>query len=310
MTGASEIPGRCRKLAEAVRNRFDAGIDLGESVRHFIESTVAEAEPETVAEVLAAPSEFGAEPLMELIFFPDEAQQIALEPLLEAEPFGAGEEASVLAALDPPPLAARLRLEWTGTEHVVPVPGWVAGDFLRRLHIGYRPEARILAALDRFLEPAEALRFRVRFRNARFVAAERTIRLLERFLERYPGGAPKRRSAFDFLLGFLPGIPESGSVYGALLHRKRRVLRALAQARDDEARRRKSNMEILLMQGFRTGHVDVAAAERELVLLDEIAEAVFERIPAAAMEEIAEAAPVGLGDLDALAERFSAGEGP
>jgi hypothetical protein len=312
MTAPPSAPDRRRRLAEAIRSRFAQGIELGDAVRHFIESTVSDATPETVARVLAAPSDFGAEPLMELVFFPEESQQTALEPILEAANFESGEEAAVLALFAESPLEARLRLAWTGSALTVPVPDWVAESFLRRLNIDYRADARILAALDRFLEPAEACRFRVRLRNARFPATERTIRFLARFLERFPGGRSELRPAFDFLMSFLPGIPEARSVYGALLDRKRGGLRALALARDAEARWRKANMEILLMQGFRAGHVDTAAVTRELALLDGIFAAVFGRVPAAAMEEAVEAVSamsMDPDDLDALAARFSFGDG-
>jgi hypothetical protein len=124
-------------------------------------------------------------------------------------------------------------------------------------------------------------------------------------LERFEGNAADLRDAFDFLLGFLPGMPPNQPIYGALLDRKRRAQKALSLAQDAETRREKSNMEILLMQGFRASHVDVPAVERELTLLDGIFYAVFDRAPATAMEASAETEPVSISNLNEFTNRLA-----
>jgi hypothetical protein len=302
---SGDIPERCGRLAKALRDRFAEGIELGEPVHHFIESSLSDAAPETMAEVLESPEDFGAEPLMELIFFPDEADQLRLEPLLEAEAFEPGDAGRVVALLSDPPLRAELRLTWTGDSLEVPVPPWAAGEYLGRLHIHWRGDAEILAALDERLEDETARRFRVTMRNARFQASERTRPFLVHFLERFEGNAADFRDAFDFLLGFLPGVSGDQPIYGALLDRKRRAQKALSLARDTETRREKSNMEILLMQGFRASHVDVPAVERELALLDRIFYAVFNRAPATAMEASAETEPISISNLGEFTNRLA-----
>lgn len=303
-TESGGIPERCQRLAEAIRERFAEGIELGEPVHHFIESSLSDAAPETVAEVLESPEDFGAEPLMELIFFPEEADQLRLEPLLESEFFEPGDGERVVSRLADPPLTARLGLSWTGAAFTVSVPPWVIGEYLRRLCIQWRGDAEILSALDRFLDPETARRFRVTMRNARFQASERTRPFLVHFLERFAGTPADLRDAFAFLLGFLPGVPGDQPIYGALLDRKRRAQKALSLAQDAETRREKSNMEILLLQGFRASHVDVPAVERELELLDQIFYAVFGRAPATAMEAAA-SEPISISNLDEFTDRFA-----
>lgn len=302
---AAAVPERRRKLADAIREIFAEGIDLDEAVHHFIESSVSDAAPETVAEVLESPSDFGAEPLMELIFFPEEDHHLRLEPLLEAERFDEGDAAAVESLLSEPPLEARLRPSWTGTEMILSPPPWVTAGFLNRLRVHWRGDAEILAALDERLEDETARRFRVMMRNARFQASERTRPFLVHFLERFAGNAADLRDAFDFLLGFLPGMPPNQPIYGALLDRKRRAQKALSLARDTETRREKSNMEILLMQGFRASHVDVPAVERELALLDRIFYAVYDRAPATSMEASAPTEPISISNLDDLTDRLA-----
>ena len=298
-------PERCRRLASAIRERFAEGIELDEPVHHFIESSLSDAAPETVAAALESPEDFGAEPLMELIFFPDEADQLRLEPLLEAETFEDADAERVLSGLSDPPLEAGLRLTWTPAALQISVPAWVAGEYLRRLHIRWRGDAEILAALDKRLEEETARGFRVMMRNARFHPSERTRPFLVHFLERFAGKGADLRDAFGFLLEFLPGIPSDQPVYGALLDRKRRAQKALSLARDTERRREKSNMEILLMQGFRASHVDVPAVERELALLNVIFYAVFDRAPATAMEASAPTKPISISNLDDLTNRLA-----
>lgn len=304
-TQAPVVTDGRRRLADAIREIFAEGIDLDEAVHHFIESSVSDAAPETVAEVLESPLDFGAEPLMELIFFPEEDHQLRLEPLLQAERFDEGDAAAVESLLSEPPLEARLRLSWAGTEATLSPPAWVAAEFLKRLRIDWRGNAEILAALDNRLENETAQGFRVMMRNARFRPSERTRPFLVHFLERFEGNTADLRDAFDFLLGFLPGMPPNQPIYGALLDRKRRAQKALSLAQDAETRREESNMEILLMQGFRASHVDVPAVERELALLDRIFYAVFDRAPATAMEASAPTEPISISNLGDLTDRLA-----
>lgn len=303
------VPDRRQRLADAVRDIFAEGIAVSEAVRHFIESSVSDAAPETVAEVLESPADFGAEPLMELIFFPEETHQLRLEPLLEGEHFDSEDIHPIAFLLSEPPLSARLRLAWTGTEWTLPVPEWVTTEFLRRLHIDWRGDAAVLSALDETLAPDTARKFRVMMRNARFQATERTRRFLIHFLERFSGPAADREEAFAFLLGVLPGVPADRALYAALFDRKRRAVRVLALARDTAVRRDKANMETLLMQGFRASHVDVPAVERELALLDALFYTIFDRAPAVAMAEAAVPETVNAGNLDAITERLTREDG-
>ena len=76
---------KCGRIAEAIRALLRAGIELGTDVRHTIASTLGDSRPQALAAALADPQGCENAPLLELILFPDERFQVALEPRLAAE---------------------------------------------------------------------------------------------------------------------------------------------------------------------------------------------------------------------------------
>ena len=82
-------------LTEKIAGMCQEGFSLSDAVLHYIDSTFSNPSVEELEGVIADESNCEREPLMELIFFPDEATQCKLEEILEANDFQAPDEQQV-----------------------------------------------------------------------------------------------------------------------------------------------------------------------------------------------------------------------
>jgi len=77
-------PEKCILLAERIVKILREGIYIDSDVMHFIDSTFSNPCINELEEVITDDSDCESDPLIELIFFPDEDIQAKLEDLLES----------------------------------------------------------------------------------------------------------------------------------------------------------------------------------------------------------------------------------
>ena len=283
---ASAPPRPVDRLENHIRAFMDDGLVLTEDVCRFMETTFGAADVETLQAVLADADSSEGESLLDLIFFPDQDLQVAIEPLLTEHRLGEADIAALAARLKRKPVLARLRI--AGAERVIPVamPAFAADAFLSRLHLAWQPEEALSAAImsweGRGLAPAGdaaegRLRLRVRLRNASLPQTPVQVRFLCDFLERLSAEEEDFVNQLDFILVFLKEHPDAQNLYRALMDRKRFLFRHLQKAHRAAEFAARNNMETLVMTGVRTPYFDTACAERELAMIDGIATAVFGR---------------------------------
>ena len=142
------VPARCTLLAQQIGAIFDKGLSLPEAARHYIESTFLCPSCEELKEILNDTPDCETESLLELIFFPDEANQLDLEDLLSEYPFEKKDEERVIAALfaDPPKTVLTLSDD---RRLAMAVPRAAAAQFVARLNIFKKIDAQIGAAISR-----------------------------------------------------------------------------------------------------------------------------------------------------------------
>ena len=122
---------RCEKLIREIESIFLEGLNPDPHVWEFINSGYSDPSPEELAEILADPEGFGAEPVMELLFFPDEAIQVRLENFLEAEMFEPVDEKTISSELAQKPPFTHLTLP-SGADLQFSVPEWAVEEFVHR----------------------------------------------------------------------------------------------------------------------------------------------------------------------------------
>jgi hypothetical protein len=274
---------RCRHLAEAIDRLFSEGFQLSKNAMAFMASTFGAHCESEIAGVLSDADNAESATAMEFIFFPDESQQMQLEPLLEQAQFAETDLPELLdilwenrpvATLNGPGLSAfRQKL-----------PRWIAEAFVRRLHLEKRLDPRLQTALAQFQgigSPAGAmaaddvLRIKVRLRNAHRSFTRAQIDFLELFFQRFKDSRAVFFQGLDFSLAFLDETPDAPDFYEALMEKKRFLFLSCQRSRHFQRMLAKDNIETLMAQGVRAAYIDCGDAEAKIDLIDRIARALY-----------------------------------
>jgi len=265
----------CRQLADRIREILGKGLQLSPGVLHYIDSTYLNPSPEALKEIFYDLSDAQNASLCELIFSPDETFQVQIENLLEESMFHPADEKKVLSFL----LRATLRVElfFSGKNFSLRTempPGGVE-RFLSRLNIAQHPEPKITGAVNQFLDGHLKTLTKVRLRHAKIEFTGERIQFLCRFLGGVDPNASEFLPCFDLILDILGEKPNDDHLFRWLINKKRFYFKGLQVAEKFAARLKKSNMETLMIEGFRTPYVDPADARKRMMLIDMISRAVF-----------------------------------
>ena len=258
------------KIAELLRDRIRAGPD----VMDYIDSTYGNP---SVAEIKALINEQGGserETLVELLFFPDTSVQLQLEELLQTQGYTTEDVATVAADLADRNLTANLTLGDTGQGLKVRVDRTVVGPFLTRLNIDYIPDAALRRTVAEVFPADRRSAVAVRLRNAR---TRPTGGLLDLILRWFRAMHDDRFffEDLDFLLAFMQENDGDAEIYQTLMNAKKKCWRHLNKAENLEKKRRKTNVETLLLQGGRYPYIDRDRTLKTIAAIDRICLAVF-----------------------------------
>lgn len=273
-------------VEEAIRTFLARGFELSGEVRHFLEATFGDAALETVKRVIDDPGSAERDSLLDLIFFPDIALQVAIEPLLGADCLTDTDIVRLGARLKTVPAAARLQIPAAAAAVPLVMPAFTVEAFLTRLHLTWQPVSALAKAIEqhdfRSLSPASdhqdgRLRLRVRLRNANLSQTPVQVDFLCDFLERRPADGAAFVDQLDFILVFLQEHDAARNLYQALMARKAFLLRHLQKTRRAAHFAARNNPETLIMTGVRRPYFDMSAAQRSLAQIDAVAMAVFGR---------------------------------
>lgn len=283
---AAEPGFACAGLEKIIRSFMAQGFELGEGVLRFMAATFGDPTPDTLQGLCGDDSSAERDSLLDLIFFPDPALQIAIEPVLMPQGLTRADVARVGEGLKAEPVTARLRIPGAQAPVAVTMPAFAVDALLTRLNLVWQPAAALAAAIARMdaspLSPGAdnddgQHRLRVRLRNAALGQTPVQVQFLVDFFERLPAGAGDFVDKLDFMLVFMKEHENAGNLYRALMARKKFLFRHLHKDRDAARFAARNNMETLVMTGVRRPYFDAAAAERTLVMIDDIAAAIFGR---------------------------------
>jgi hypothetical protein len=262
------------------------GITLTGDVRGFMTATFGDASVETLRALVSDESSAERDSLLDLVFFPDQALQLAIEPVLEGLSLTEEDVGLLAARLKAAPVATGLRLPGVADLFPAVMPAFLVDAFLARLNLAWQPSAalsEVMTRLDtRWLAPTHdredgRLRLRVRLRNAGLRQTPAQVLFLGDFFERLPLDDKDFVDKLDFMLVFLKEHEGATNVYQALMDRKKFLFRHLLKNRQVTEWAARTNMETRIMAGVRPSYFDVHTAERSLALIDRIAMAVFGR---------------------------------
>ncbi len=259
------------RIIEALEN----GGHLTDAILDYIDAALFSPEPDRLAAFLSGDTDSQRESLLDLIFYPDQAVQIDLEPLLEAARFSAQDEKHMHDRLMAQAVHARVNMP-DGRQLVrLRVPDLIKSQYLARLNISWQLDPHVAAAIQKGLPAAVGPIVKVRLRNAGISTASGRRVFLCRFFQRMTHSDPDYLACLDLVLPLLERAGEGVEVYDLLVERKRFLFRGLQQARRFETLLVRSNMETLMLQGVRAPQASPDALLRHMRLIDMICLKIF-----------------------------------
>ena len=269
--------GSVQLLFDRIVHRLAIGGDLTAETLAFIDTSFSLSDPGHLAAFIRDDEGCERDTLLDLIFFPDPADQINLEPLLESGHFTADDERKIIDRLLAHAIDAPIRMPDGRQLACIQLPDFIKSRYLERLNITWYLPRELAAAIDNAVSAAMRIIVKVRLRNSGFRPAAGQIDFFCRFFARMDDGHPDYLACLDLALVLLDKTDPTTRVYDLLADHKRVCFRSLQQARRFETLLRRANMETLMLQGVRAPQESPQALLHRMGLLDRICYGVFGR---------------------------------
>lgn len=262
----------CKLLAEKIIRIFENGLPLSSRVTNYINSTFSNPSIPELKNILFDHDNCETDSLYELIFFPDESIQVQLEDFLETHDFAESDQEKIKALI----LAENLRLFIIFQEEAIDLNSELSdsgiSNFISHLKITKRPDQTLLHIIDTSVHAKLRSLIKVRLRNMRFTLCEKKVLFLSSFFQKIHVSDRDFNDMTDLLLQ-LVDAPENGQdIYQALCYKRDAYIQSFKAAEKFERVMRKSNMETLMLQGFKAPYIDKKEAVFNIRLIEKIIE--------------------------------------
>ncbi len=264
------------KLTEAIAGQLEDGIRLTPDELHYLESMTGLSTAADLEQELKVKDSAETCSLMELFFFPDEARQCGLEPIIEkADPEGT-HVSRVQKALCSKQLHARLIFpDGTMTGHL-PVPQDAVCAYVRRLNLLRSIDQSVAEAVyDHIKDRHEVLRVRVLLRNSRIVFFPPVISFLCDFFRIMPEKSQNWPEALTQAVGVLESAGAGTNLYTAFMDQKRQCAEMIRRGENTARELKQLPVEAMIMRGTSIACMGADEARRKMAIFDEIAINIF-----------------------------------
>jgi len=261
-------------LARIIKALENGGC-LTVAILDYIDAVLFSPEPDRLAAFLTDDTDSQRDTLLDLIFYPDQAVQIDLEPLLEAARYSVADERKLHDRLLARAIPVRVNMPDGRPLASILVPDFIKSQYLARLNISWQMDPHVAAAIENGLSAAMRPIVRVRLRNADICTASGRRDFLCRFFQQMTERHPDYLDCLDVVLSLLQTADKGVDGYDLLIEHKRSLFRSLQQARRFERLMGQSNMETLMLQGVRAPHVSPNALIHHMRLIDMICFGIF-----------------------------------
>ena len=264
-------------LGTRVVQALQAGGVLTNEILAFIDTALFLPGPDHLAAFLHAGEGCERDTLLDLIFYPDQATQVDLEPLLERARCSAADEQRIATWLRARDVAVRIRMPDGRPVATIRLTEACKQSYLERLKITWQGAPEVTAAIDEAVSESLRPLVKVRLRNAGGRWAAGQALFLRRFFERMDDSHDDYLACLDLALAMLDSIESAHDAYDRLVDHKRACFRGLQQARRFEMLLRRSNMETLMLQGVRPPEQSCEHLLARMTLIDRVCQGVFGR---------------------------------
>ncbi len=259
----------CLILANAVQNELCSGISVNAETMHYLMSVSGADTLEGIQQTLLDEASGEGAAVFELILFPDEGFQIAIEAIVESFNYGKADEKTISDLLMTRKLETVLDFPGLGSMPVT-IPPEAIQSVIPRLNISRKTDPRIIEALRRFSEEPLRTRCKIQLRNSRWIQNEAHIRLVREVIEKCIFQAGNFIEILDILLEFLTDPRPESDMKQALRSEKERLIHLLDMADRQDHLLRTWPMEAIMLQGVRIVSIDREEIINRIHILDHV----------------------------------------
>ena len=264
-------------MARILRKHLVKGMTLDAQTVGFIDATVSVDRAADLAALLSDSGNDAAEPLLDLIFYPDCSLQEKIEDVLGTAVFTPSDVDGVVGRLMDPPVDVPLIFSDLRGSHCFKPDRETISRMVDRLRLNRAIPGPVLKACQS-LPPATALKVRVRIRNTSIAWSNETAEFLAGFLTGADPNTGDFQGALQTALAFMGILSPSEGIFAGLSRRRRELVDALSRTERMAMETSGKNMETLMLQGIRLPYLDSAAARQTIRHIDLICRTVFGRI--------------------------------
>ena len=265
------------ELANQIVKILNSGLHLNREVVHYIDSTFSNPSIMELEKIIRDESNCERDPLIELIFFPDESFQVQLEDLLEKKAFQKADEEKVARTLSLKKPQTILKFPDQRGSLKLELPESAATQFIARFHISKQLNKNVLEAIDNSVVEQHRNTVKVKLRNSSFKQTDNKIDFLCSFFKKMSSKNIQYFKMLNLLLGFLDELQDDTDIFKALMNKKIFYFKGVQRAKKIEEQMQKGNFEIWMSQGLRMPYVDKDDLLNKMGLIDRISLAVFGR---------------------------------
>ena len=245
----------CLILANAIHKVLCCGITVSADIMHYMMSVSGVDSLEGIQQTLQDETSSEGASLFELLLFPDEGFQTAIEALVERYNYSKADEKIICDLLMSRNLETILHFPDLGSAPVT-IPSETIPTVIARLNITRKTDPRIIETLKRFSEEPLRTRCKIRLRNSRWIQKEPHILLLVEVIQKYTLQNNGFLIYLDVLLEFLATLHPESDIKLALESEKERLIHLLDMADRQDHLMRTSPMEAIMLQGVRIMSID------------------------------------------------------
>jgi hypothetical protein len=269
-----------RSVSNAVRALFEKGVHISVDTAHFLESTYGVSRPDELLKMLLPPFDCEGESLCDMIFFPDENQQLMLEPALEENPIKTVSEISMLAGMvTASPIKAALYFPQGRERLTVEIPETVVRRFVSRLRADRQIDARIKQAIhDRIKTPSMVKMLKVKLRNTRIDFDENNVLSICDFLRAIDENTPEFIDIFMFFCEVLESMKPGEILFDAILKKRQTALEMIRLADKNEKELQRLPIEAIMMSGNSISAVNVEEVRVQINRIDLLTAKIFNEL--------------------------------
>jgi hypothetical protein len=263
------------RIAAMIRRVCERGFDVDENTWHYVQSTMDNPTPSKVATIVNDSDDCEGNSLIELLFYPNEAVQILLEPTIESMQFTFQDQANLIELLLSRSFDTILKFHGFNETIKVKMPELAIRRLVNRLNLTIQLPLNLIDTLNRHLPEKLGKLIKVRLRNTPFDLADHQVDLLGNCLKKLDHTHPDYQFWMDFVLKILPEITPSTRVYDFFMHKKTFYLQSVAKTEQFRHKLSGSNIETLMMQGERPAFLPIDEGRKIIACIDQICWAIF-----------------------------------